>query len=152
MFRRTERFVIGILTVGLILLITVQLMMQTEETKSTLVRIESKLHALIGQEVEEVAMMNSDGFVTLKLMNQGYFPQARVLVNNERAYYFKGDTIKIPVNNSDMLIIDTRGISHSLSFRVVDHSTSITSLQQGLEIRVCDSLSVFPIQMDRTRF
>lgn len=152
MLRSTERFLVGLMTIGMILLITVQLMMQSSEPRSYIQELESKIRNLTGTEVQEVAMLNSDGFVTLKLITKGHYPQARVLVNNDQAYYFDKGPVKIPVNSTDMLIFDTRGIKTDLWFKVLDFSTGITNVRSGQEFHVYDGCAVFPIQMEKTKF
>lgn len=152
MLRRTERFLVGLMTIGMILLITVQLMMQSGEPRSYIQQLESKIRSLTGTEVQEVAMLNSDGFITLTLLTKGYYPQARVLVNNDKAYYFTKGPVKVPVNHSDMIIFDTRGIKTNLRFKVLDYSVGITNVRSGQEFWVYDGCTVFPIEMNQTRF
>ncbi|MCK4259038.1 MAG: hypothetical protein KAX49_08675 [Halanaerobiales bacterium] len=146
----TDRFIKWIVTVGLILLITIQIMMRFDGTQHYLKLVESRIQGWVGTEVKEVVVFNREEYITLKLLN-GAIHKARVLLNNERDYYFSKSTIQIPVKDGDLLILDTRGISEALWFEVIDFSDKITSLKFGQQFRVKNDLQVISIEVNSQR-
>ena len=143
---------IGILTVGLILLITVQLMMEFDKTKIYLNWVESQVGEFFGPELEQVAVVSTNDYVVIELLNPGEYSTARVLVNNDRAFYFQRRLVKVPVTNDDLLIIDTRGIDKALWFEVIDFSKNVTSLEKGQQFRVKDGLKVIDIKKHEIKY
>lgn len=151
MLHRTERFVLGLLTVGLILLVAIQMMMTNEEARDYLQMVQGRIQSLFNPEAQPVAMMGEgEEYVTIKLVNQRPYSQARVMVNNERAFSFEQSSLQVPVNIGDFLILDTRGIADALWFEIADVSEGITSIQVGKQYRVFDGLEVIPVETAQT--
>lgn len=122
--------------------------MTNEEARQYLRTLESRVHNLVEPEIHQVAMMGTDKYVTIKLLNPGSFPTARVFVNNERAINFTTSVVKIPVKNGDFLILDTRGISDPIWFEVQDFSEEITTLRLGQQFWVKNNLEVVAIEVE----
>ncbi len=149
----TDRFIKGLITVGLVLLISIQIMMRFDVSKNYLMWVESQVHDILGHEVQEVAVLTKEDYVIIKLLNSGSYSQARVMVNNERAYYFTKPTLKIPVNDGDLLILDTRCYSEGLWFEIIDVSDQINNLQYGQQFRVKKDLQSIMVEIgQRSKF
>lgn len=146
MLHRTERFVLWLLTVGLILLVSIQMMMTNEEARAYLQVVEGRIQSLIRPEARPVSLVEAEEHVTFKLLNKGSFSKARVIINSEQAFYFQQSALRVPVNSGDFLILDTRGISDALWFEVVDVSQGISSVKVGQQYRVCNGLEVVPVE------
>lgn len=148
MFHSTGRFVMGIIAVGLVLLISVQIMMEFDQTRSYLKWVEGRLGIIDLPEVREVSSYIPEETVTIKMLNSGEYSDARVLMNNERDYHFQTKIVQIPVTDGDLLIIDTRGIDEALWFEIIAFSETITSLKQNQQFRVRNDLQVIEIKID----
>lgn len=150
MLNTTGRFLLGFITIGLVLLISIQILLGFEQTKNYLHWAESQLgiikEQIYPQSIQKVSQTTSNENVTVRLLNSGTYPGVRVLVNNERAFYFKNSTVQIPVNAGDLLIIDTRGIETALWFEIIDYSAKIISLQKGQQFRVRNDFQVIEIK------
>ncbi|AZR72752.1 hypothetical protein BBF96_04700 [Anoxybacter fermentans] len=149
----TGRFLMGLITVGLVLLITIQLMMGFEQTRHYLKWVESQVYELIDPDLKKVAVVIPEEYVILELLNPGNFSEVRVLVNNEKVYYFNHSIVRIPVKDGDLLIIDTRGIETALWFEVRNYSKRVSNLKIGQQFRVKNGLEVIYIKLhDETKF
>lgn len=143
-----ERFMKGIITIGLVLLITIQLMMGFDQTRNMLRWVEGQIHEVVDPEVQQVSTtMEYDQYVTLKLLNPGDYSKARILVNNEYAYNFDQRVVKVPVKNNDLLIFDTRSYLEAVWFEVLNFSQEITNLKEGQQFRVKCGFETIPIEV-----
>ena len=149
MLNTTGRFLLGIITIGLVLLISIQILLGFDQTKHYLHWAESQLGIIKEQiypvSIQKVSQSTSSEHVTIKLLNPGSYPGVRILINNERALYFKNSTLQIPVKSGDLLIIDTRGTESALWFEIIDYSAKIISLKKGQQFRVRDDFQVIEI-------
>lgn len=150
MLNTTGRFLLGIITIGLVLLISIQILLGFDQTKSYLHWAERQVGVIKEQifptNIQKVSQATASESVTVKLLNSGNYPGVRILVNNERAVYFTNSTIQIPVKTGDLLIIDTRGIEQALWFEIIDYSSKVSSLQKGQQFRVRNDLKVIEIK------
>lgn len=147
---RTERFVLWLLTVGLIFLVAIQMMMTNEEARDYLLMVEGQVKSLFPPVAQPVAMIEEgDEHITIKVLNRNSYSKARVMLNNEQAFYFEQGSLQIPVNHGDFLILDTRGVPEAMWFEITAVSDGITSVEVGQQYRVLDGLAVLPVETAR---
>ncbi len=139
----------GIVTVGLVLVISVQIMMGFEQTRDYLRWAEGKLGIIDQPEAQQVSSVISEDSVTIKLLNSGDYPDVRVLLNNESAYYFETEYVQIPVWDGDLLILDTRGINEALWFEVIDFSPNVSSIKRGQQFRLKNEMEVIEVIVEQ---
>ncbi len=149
MFYSTGRFLMGIVTVGLVLVISVQIMMGFEQTRDYLRWAEGRLGIIDQPEAQQVSSVISEDSVTIKLLNSGDYPDVRVLLNNESAYYFETEYVQIPVWDGDLLILDTRGINEALWFEVIDFSPNVSSIKRGQQFRLKNEMEVIEVIVEQ---
>ncbi len=139
----------GIVTVGLVLVISVQIMMGFEQTRDYLRWAEGRLGIIDQPEAQQVSSVISEDSVTIKLLNSGDYPDVRVLLNNESAYYFETEYVQIPVWDGDLLILDTRGINEALWFEVIDFSPNVSSIKRGQQFRLKNEMEVIEVIVEQ---
>lgn len=145
---RPERFMKGIITIGLVLLITIQLMLGFDQTHNILRWVEGQIYEIVDPKVQQVSTtVECDQYVTLKLLNPGDYSKARVLVNNEYAYDFEQRVVKVPVKSDDLLIFDTRSYLEAIWFEVLNFSPEITNLKVGQQFRIKCGFETVPIEV-----
>lgn len=130
---------------SLVLLISVQILLNFDQTRAILRIAEDRIIGVRQSPAKEVAVVTNDAYISLKLLNLGNYSQARVFVNNERAFNFDEPILQIPVNNGDFIILDSRGIKDALWIEVIDFSENIQGIKKGQQFRVKDGLETFSI-------
>ncbi|WP_408956526.1 hypothetical protein [Natroniella sp. ANB-PHB2] len=138
-----ERILLKIVVVGLVLLVTVQIILVNPDFDRTLISNLPLVNSLLGEEYhfgEPAQEVFSAPEEELRVTIQGQLdlPEAKLIVNGEVKDSFAGGVAQIRVRNGDRVIIDTRGIERGLWIRIDELSGVLYPFEREQQFWVQD--------------
>ncbi|MFW5998342.1 MAG: hypothetical protein ACOCP5_01145 [Halanaerobiaceae bacterium] len=142
LFEKIGRFILKLAVLGLILVISVQFLMNNEESYNRVKEVETVVKNIFttnsSNEVMEVTqdeIQEEHGVITFKLLQNLSLPQVWVRCNGEKIENFSEGKATIKVKKGDFLTIDSTNYNDELWFEINDRSSNIQNFKNGQQYR-----------------
>jgi len=141
-FEKVGRFFVKLMIIGLILLISVQLIGQNEQYQERLQIAESFIKGYFNQPVQEVTKVThqeSPGnleIIEVSLISGASIPEVWLMSNGERIGNFQEGKVSTEVSEGDLLTIDARDYNQILWLEISFISSDIVTFQPGKQFRI----------------
>jgi hypothetical protein len=139
-FQKLERFFVNVIIIGLVVLISFQILMKNDTTYRNIKDWEFALRNFLGfkQKTEQVTGLEEErsGMITIDLLQDLSLPQVYLIINGQRVADFSEGVVKLKVDEGDLLKIDARFYDRSLWFEITSLSLNIRNWQVGQQFRI----------------
>ena len=141
-FEKVGRFFVNLMIVGLILLVSIQIIMGNEEYQNRLQMAENFIKSYFQQPVPEVTRVTQHErehkleIIEVSLISNASIPEVWLMKNGERVANFADGKVRLEVSEGDLLTIDSREFTNTLWFKITFISDDIISFQQGNQFRI----------------
>ncbi|MFW6269604.1 MAG: hypothetical protein ACOC4G_05950 [Bacillota bacterium] len=142
LFEKIGRFILKLAVLGLILVISVQFLMNNEESYNRVKEVETVVKNIFttnsSNEVMEVTqdeIQEEHGVITFKLLQNLSLSQVWVRCNGEKIENFSEGKATIKVKKGDFLTIDSTNYNDELWFEINDRSSNIQNFKNGQQYR-----------------
>ncbi len=141
-FEKVGKFFVKLMIIGLILLISVQLIGQNEQYQERLQIAENFIKSYFNQPVQEVIKVTQQEtpgnleIVEISLISGASIPEVWLMNNGQRIDNFQGGKVRTEVSGGDLLTIDARDYNQILWLEISFISSDIVSFQTGKQFRI----------------
>ncbi|ACL69789.1 hypothetical protein [Halothermothrix orenii] len=144
--KKLERIFMTFLVITLILMVSVQILLKDDISRSKIKNIEMAIKNVIAPDRNTVPVSSIDnykkeitekkGYMVIDLLNNLKLPQVYLIKNGKRVANFKDGVVTVRVDNGDFLEIDARFYKSPLWFEITELSPSIKTWKPGQQFRV----------------
>ena len=143
---KIEKFLVNFIILGLILLISLQLIMKNDSSYQRLKDFEysfrsgfqdnQAIEVSTGVQNYEETRLFADSKLLINVLEEDYLPQVWLVKNGERISDFSTGSVEIDINDGDFLLIDSRFYDGPLLFEIEELSPNIRTWHTGQEFRL----------------
>ncbi|MEJ6952169.1 hypothetical protein [Natronospora cellulosivora (SeqCode)] len=135
-----EKFLVNFIVIGLILLISLQLIMRTDMGYQRIKNLEYSLRNVLHEDetVEVFARPQSfsEGKILISLEQDYSLPQVWLVKNGTRVANFSAGFVEIAISEGDFLLIDSKFYDQALTLEIKEISPNVRSWHVGQQFRV----------------
>ncbi|MFW5976561.1 MAG: hypothetical protein ACOCQS_01305 [Bacillota bacterium] len=153
-FEKIGRFIVRLAVFGLILVISIQFLMNNEEAYTRLREVEMLVKDYFSEssevvEVSQEEIEETQGSITFKVLQNQSFSQVWLLCNGERIDSFSEGEVTVNVNQGDFLTIDATNYEENLWFEITNTTTNIRNFENGQQFRTSgEMLNIGVVDVD----
>jgi len=136
--RKIERFFLYLIMIALILVLSIQIIMQDNDSYLKLKKYEYTIRNFFNKRAElvEVIDKKKTGLIIIDLLQSKSLPQVYILKNNKRVSNFSKGYVILDVRDGDFIEIDASNYKNALWFEITEINKNISSLKKGKQFRI----------------
>ncbi len=144
-FEKVGRFFVNLMVVGLILLVSVQILMGNENFQNRFEMAENFINNIFDQPEQQLARVTYEeetsrdrttGILRLSIISRTSAPEVWLRQNGQRVSNFADGEVIIEAEDDDLITVDLTQYERTLWFEVTSISPEITSFQNGEQFRI----------------
>ncbi|MFW5981709.1 MAG: hypothetical protein ACOCQO_00725 [Halanaerobiaceae bacterium] len=135
-----EKFLVNFIVIGLILLISLQLIMRNDTGYQRIRNLENSIKSVFREEeaieVTTQEEISQKGTMLISIVDEMSIPQVWMVKNGERISDFSRGFVEIELIEGDFLLIDAKFYDQPLWLEVKEISPNISSWHKGQQFRI----------------
>jgi hypothetical protein len=149
-FEKIGKFVVNLMVILLILLISVQIVLRNDTTRTKIETMEKVIISVFNnieknitpsQSIVQVFESKNEyvGTITIDLLQNQSLPQVYLQKNGQNVANFSDGIVKVKVKEGDFLTINSKYYSKVLWFEITELTSIISSFEKGQQFRTSGS-------------
>ncbi len=144
-FEKMGKIIIQLIIIFLIIIISVQIILQDKQANLRLKHIEKAAINLFLNQERAVRVTDEINYMTVESKENRSLSDVWLLINNKRIDNFSDGKITFTFQEGDIIIIDSTSYKNELSFKITAIHPSIVSINKGDIIKTRGNKSVITI-------